>query len=88
MKPPPLLRQKVIAWVFSSLATNPMKLHNYLIDSAAMIEHFCALMRYVVNRLEGLQYQSYSIADEVALALSFANSSKGGGIDAGANRGA
>lgn len=65
-----------------------MKLLNYSIDSAAKIGHLRALMRYVANRLEGLQYGSYTLSDEVALALSFANSSRGGVvIDAGANQG-
>ena len=56
-----------------------MKLLNSLIDSAATIGNLRALMRYAANRSEGLQYGSYSQADEVALALSFVNSSRGGG---------
>lgn len=60
-----------------------------LIDSAATIGNLRTLMRYAATRSEGLQYGSYSLADEVALALSIVNSSRAGGavIDAGANKG-
>lgn len=69
-----------------------MKLLNDIIDSGARLGNMRKLMRYSANRSEGLQYGSYSLADEVALALSFANSCRGGGadqpvIDAGANQG-
>lgn len=56
-----------------------MKLLNNIIDSAARLGYLRKLMRYSANRSEGLQYGSYSLADEVALALSFVNSSRGGG---------
>jgi FkbM family methyltransferase len=75
-----------------------MKLINSLIDTAAMSSKLRALMRYAWSRSEGLQYDSYKLADEVALASSFLNNflkgkkeRSGGGvgvvIDAGANKG-
>lgn len=77
-----------MASVFSSLVKSRMKLLNALIDSTATIGKLRALLRYAANRFEGLQYGSYSLADEVALALSFASTSPAGGvIDAGANKG-
>jgi len=62
---------------------------NNIIDIAATIGNLRALMRYAANRSEGLQYGSYSLTDEVALALSFSSTSRRGGavIDAGANKG-
>lgn len=65
---------------------NPL---NYVIDTTAKLGKLRSLLRYATNRLEGLQYGSYDLADEVALALTFANNSRVGGavIDAGANKG-
>ena len=56
-----------------------MKLLNYLIDSASKIGKLRSLMRYANNRFEGFQYGSYSLDDEVKLALSFVNNGRGGG---------
>ena len=52
---------------------------NNIIDIAATIGNLRALMRYAANRSEGLQYGSYSLTDEVALALSFSSTSRRGG---------
>ena len=61
---------------------------NSLIDIAAISAKLRNLMRYAWRRSEGLQYGSYELTDEVALASSFLNSSRGGVvIDAGANKG-
>ena len=51
--------------------------------------NFATSLVYAANRAEGLQYGSYTLADEVSLALSFVSKSPGGGvvIDAGANKG-
>ena len=65
-----------------------MKVLNSLIDIAAISTKLRNLMRYAWRRSEGLQYGSYELTDEVALASSFLNSSRGGvAIDAGANKG-
>jgi FkbM family methyltransferase len=67
-----------------------MKVLNSLIDIAKISAKLRNLMRYAWRRSEGLQYGSYKLTDEVALAFSFLNSSRGGGgvvIDAGANKG-
>jgi FkbM family methyltransferase len=65
-----------------------MKVLNSLIDIAAISAKLRNLMRYAWRRSEGLQYGSYKLTDEVALAFSFLNSSRGGVIiDAGANKG-
>lgn len=65
-----------------------MRLLNYIIDNLATIKNLRRLVDYAANRSEGLQYGSYGLADEVALALSFANNSPAGSvIDAGANKG-
>lgn len=66
---------------------------NSLLDAAALSANLRALSRYAANRIEGLQYGSYKLEDEVALARSFMNPSRGqsGGlvavVDAGANSG-
>ena len=71
-----------------SLVSKPKKLINCLIDSLATIRYLCTLMYYVANRSEGLKYTSYGVADEVSLALSFADRAWGGVvIDAGASKG-
>jgi FkbM family methyltransferase len=68
-----------------------VKVLNKLIDAATVSRKLRALMRYASDRSEGLQYGSYQLADEVALAVSFLDtpSMRGGGvvIDAGANKG-
>lgn len=56
-----------------------MKVLNNLLDVAALSGNLRALMRYAANRSEGLQYGSYDLNDEVALALSFVKPSRGGG---------
>jgi FkbM family methyltransferase len=65
---------------------------NILIDAATINGSVRKLIRYAANRSEGLQHGSYELANEASLALSFAESSGGGGeerviIDAGANLG-
>jgi hypothetical protein len=56
-----------------------MKVLNSLIDIAKISAKLRNLMRYAWRRSEGLQYGSYKLTDEVALAFSFLNSSRGGG---------
>jgi len=52
---------------------------NNIIDILGSVPNLRVLMRYAANRSEGLHYGSYSLVDEVALALSFVNSSRGRG---------
>lgn len=56
-----------------------IKVLNSLIDIAAISAKLRNLMRYAWRRSEGLQYGSYELTDEAALASSFLNSSRGGG---------
>lgn len=59
-----------------------------LIDGMAQWKTFRHYVDYTAARLSGFQYDSYSIADEVALALSFIKHGRESVvIDAGANRG-
>lgn len=60
-----------------------MSFLNYMIDVASGFSKLRTLMRYSANRSEGLQYSSYSLEDEVALALSFTNSYPAGQEEGG-----
>lgn len=64
-----------------------MKSLNSAIDNIASNKRLRTLLHYILDRQEGLQYGSYSIEDEVSLALSFIGDSRGAVIDAGANKG-
>lgn len=65
-----------------------MKLLDNLVDIVTISGKLRALIRYASDRSEGLQYGSYGLADEVALACSFLKHGGGGAIiDAGANKG-
>lgn len=61
---------------------------NFLVDLIMFYTPLKKGFRYVVNRFDGLQYGSYGMSDEVALALSMAQICPSGAvIDAGANKG-
>jgi len=61
---------------------------NFLIDRVALFSPLKRGLRYAVDRFDGLQYGSYGMSDEVALALSMAQICPSGAvIDAGANKG-
>lgn len=67
-----------------------MRILDNVIDLASESILFSKIIRYAANRIDGLQYGSYTITDEVALARSFVKLSgpgRGVIIDAGANRG-
>lgn len=64
-----------------------MRILNNLLDIAAESNRLSALIRYAARRIDGYQYGSYSLEDEVALALSIVETSGGCVIDAGANKG-
>lgn len=55
------------------------RLINYLIDEVSNIRVVRSLLRYTTNRMDGLQYGSYDLESEVALALSIVKNSRGGG---------
>jgi FkbM family methyltransferase len=64
-----------------------MRILDNIIDLASESIPFSKVILHAANRIGGLQYGSYTITDEVALARSFVKLSGGAIIDAGANRG-
>ena len=74
--------KKVAPFIKQSLRS----LLDYSLDSLSC-SFIIKLFNYSTNRLNGRQYDSYSLEDEAALALSFLGPSSNIIIDAGANTG-
>ena len=56
-----------------------LDLIDFFLSKLFSISFFRSLLRYSTNYIEGMQYGSYAFTDEVHLALSFVNKSRGGG---------
>lgn len=73
------------------MSNQPLKINciNFLLDRLGAIKAFRSFIRYAFMRVGGFQYDSYSLVDQVAIAISLINNNSLSSvvIDAGAKDG-